>query len=131
MPEYLATPPPPYSIGPGESVQVWNAEQPAAGSGGLSASQQVAIVRVPGENGTSFSVDGFFSGDPGTFEVDIQAAVDDVDTEYQTVGSGNITSVDAVNFTFHFAANAENARFVRLLMRAIENSVTVTATIKR
>lgn len=131
MSVYVATPPPPYSIGPGESVEVWSAEQPPAGAGGPSASQQVALVRVPGENGTSFSVDGFFDGDPGTFEVDIQAAVNDIDTQYQTIGSGNITTVDVVNFTFHFAANAENARFVRLLMRAIENAVNVTAAIKR
>jgi hypothetical protein len=131
MPAYVPTPPPPYSIGPGESVQVWNAETPAAGAGGASASQQVALVRVPGENGTSFSVDGYFSGAPGTFEIDVQAAANDIDAQYQTVASGNLTTVDAVNQTFHFAANAENARFVRLLMRTRTNAVNVTATIKR
>ena len=47
------------------------------------------------------------------------------------IGSGNITTVDAVNFTFHFVANAENARFARLLLRSIDNAVNVTATIKR
>lgn len=131
MSAYVATPPPPYSIGPGESVNVWSAEQPAAGNGGASASQQVAIVRVPGENGTSFSVDGFFSADPGVFELDVQVALNDVDTQYQTCASGNLTTVDAVNFTFHFVANAENARFARLLMRARANAVNVTAGIKR
>jgi hypothetical protein len=136
MPPYIPTPPPPYSIGPGDSVQVWNAESPAAGAGPLagglsSASQQVALVRVPGENGTSFSVDGYFSAAPGAFEVDVQAAVNDVDSQYQTVASGNLTTVDAVNQTFHFAGNAENARFVRLLLRTLTNAVNVTASIKR
>ncbi len=53
MPQYLATPPPPYSIGPGESVQVWGVDtvpdEVAAGTGGASASQQVALVRAWGE----------------------------------------------------------------------------------
>ncbi len=131
MPPYLATPPPPYSIGPGESVLVWNAEDPVAGAGGASASQQVALVRVPGENGTSFSVDGFFSVAPGAFEIDVQAAAVDVDSQYQTVAGGNITTVDSVNQTFHFAGNAENARFVRLLKRSLTNDGKITATIKR
>ena len=61
MGTYLATPPPPYSIGPGESILAWNAEQPVAGSGGVSASLQAALVRVPGENGSAFEVSGFFS----------------------------------------------------------------------
>ena len=130
MPTY-ANSVPPYSIAPGDSVQVWNAEAPAAGNGGASASQQVALVRVPGENGTSFSVDGFFSAAPGAFELDVQAAAVDVDSQYQTVSGGNLTAVDSVNQTFHFAANAENARFVRLLMRTRGNAVNVTATVKR
>ena len=131
MGTYLATPPPPYSIGPGESILAWNAEQPVAGAGGVSASLQAALVRVPGENGSAFEVSGFFSAAPGAFEIDVQVADADVDTQYQTVASGNLTTVDAVNQTFHFAANAENARFVRLLMRTRGNAVNVTATIKR
>lgn len=133
MPVYLATPPPPYSLGPGEGLlgNCWNAEQPVAGNGGVSASSQFALVRVPGENGTSFSVDGFFAAAPGAFEIDVQAATNDVDTQYQTVAGGQITSVDSVNNTFHFVGNAENARFIRLLMRSRANAVNVTATAKR
>lgn len=131
MPAYVATPPPPYSIGPGESVQVWNAEQPAIGAGGVSASQQVALVRVPGEAVTGFSVTGFFSAAPGTLEIDVQVSNVDVDTQYQTVANGNITTVDAINQTFHFDASTVNARFVRLLMRARANAVNCTADIKR
>jgi hypothetical protein len=131
MPAYLATPPPPYSVGPGESVQVWNAESPVIAPSATAASQQVALVRVPGENGTSFAVDGYFSAAPGAFEIDVQAAVNDIDAQYQTVAGGNITTVDATNQTFHFAGNAENAKFARLLMRTRTNSVKVTAQITR
>ena len=122
-----------YSIGPGESLQVWNAQAVPAGNGAgtLSASMQVAPVRVPGENGTSFSVDGFFSAAPGVFEIDVQVAAVDLDGQYQTCAGGQINSVDAVMQTFHFVGNAENARFVRLLMRTLTNAVNVTAAIKR
>lgn len=131
MPVYAATPPPPYSIGQGELALVWNAEQPVAGNGGVSASSQLAMSRIPGEPGTQFSVDGFFAAAPGAFEIDVQVAAVDVDTQYQTCASGQITSVDAINNTFHFSANAENAKFVRLLMRSRTNAVNVTARIGR
>ncbi len=86
---------------------------------------------MPGENGTSFSVDGYFDIAPGAFEIDVQAAVNDVDSQYQTVSGGVINSVDATNQTFHFVGNAENARFIRLLMRTLTNDGDVIATIKR
>lgn len=131
MPPYLATPPPPYSISAGEAYLVWNAEQPAAGNGGASASQQLALTRIPGEPGTEFSVDGFFSGAPGVFEIDVQVSADDVDAHYQTILNGMINSVDAVNNTFHFDAPYVASKFVRLLMRSLANAVNVTATISR
>ena len=131
MPAYIPTPPPPYSIGPGEFVQVWLNETPVAGVSNPAASQQVALVRVPGDFLTAFAVDAQFSAAPGVFEVDVQAANEDIDSHYQTVSGGNITTVDATNNTFHFSANAENARFVRLLMRSRTNAVSISATIKR
>lgn len=119
------------SIAPGDVVTVWNAEQPVIGAGLLSASTQLALCIQPGQGGTPFEVSGFFSGAPGTFELDVQVADADIDTQYQTAANANITTVDSTNNTFHFDGSTISARFVRLLMRARANAVNVTATIKR
>jgi hypothetical protein len=121
---------PPNAIWPGDFAQVWNAEQPAPGAGGTSASQRVALGS-PGGSPGGFSVTGFFSGAPGSFEVDVQVSDVDVDTQYQTCANGNITSVDATNQTFHFDGSTVLATFVRLLLRSRTNAVNVTADIRR
>lgn len=113
----------------GQVVNVWNAETPTPGTGGNSASQQVALASTPLRPGTPFSVDGKFSGAPGAFEVDIQVASTDSDTNYQTCSNCNITAVDATNNTFHWDLVLVNAKFARLLMRTRTNSVSITATI--
>ena|SRR5579872_206528 len=124
MPAYSnATPP--YSIAQGDSVQVWNAEQPAAGGGGASASMRVALTPQPGRKG--FSVNGFFSAAPGVFEIDVQVSDVDNDAQYQTISGGNITTVDGTNNTFHLDAPGVTALFARLLMRSRANAVNVTA----
>ena len=105
---------PPSAIWPGDFAQVWNAEQPTPGSGGAAASQRVALGAKEGGPG-GFSVTGFFSGAPGSFEVDVQVADVDADAQYQTVANGNITTVDATNNTFHFDGATVLATFVRLL----------------
>ena len=121
---------PPSAIWPGDFAQVWNAEQPAPGSGGASASQRVALGTKEGGPG-GFSVTGFFSGAPGSFEIDVQVSDVDADTQYQTISGGNITTVDATNNTFHLDASGVLATFVRLLMRSRTNAVNVTADIRR
>lgn len=78
-----------------------------------------------------FSITGKFSGAPGAFEIDVQVADVDADTNYQTCANGNITSVDATNNTFHFDGPTVTATFMRLLMRTRTNSVSVTSTISR
>jgi hypothetical protein len=112
---------PPLDVGetptaPASSIQCALAE----GSGGTG-----------GPGGTPISFDGKFSGAPGGFEVDCQAAQIDADANYQTVASGNITAVDATNNTFHFVANVENARFVRMKILSRTNAVSFIGTIKR
>jgi hypothetical protein len=121
---------PPSAIWPGDFAQVWNAEQPTPGSGGASASQRVALGSKEGGPG-GFSVTGFFSGAPGSFEVDVQVADVDADTQYQTVANGNIITVDATNNTFHFDGATVLATFVRLLLRSRTNAVNVTADVRR
>ena len=121
---------PPSAIWPGDFAQVWNAEQPAPGSGGASASQRVALGMKEGGPG-GFSVTGFFSGAPGSFEIDVQVSDVDADAQYQTCANGNLTTVDATNQTFHFGGSTVLATFVRLLLRSRTNGVNVTADIRR
>lgn len=121
---------PPIGIWPGDTSQVWNAEQPAPGNGGASASQRVALGSQGGAP-AGFSVTGFFSGAPGAFEIDVQVSDVDVDSQYQTSLNGNLTVVDATNQTFHYDGNNVLATFVRLLMRSRTNAVNITADIRR
>lgn len=130
MPNYSFSPPW-YSVAPGEQVAVWLAETPTPGAlGVLAASQQLALLRLQTQNGMPFNVSGFFSGDPGTFEIDIQVSDDDVDAHYVTIANGQISAVNAT-FAFHVACTLESATFVRLLMRTRTNAVAVTAYIAR
>jgi hypothetical protein len=78
-----------------------------------------------------FSVTGFFSGAPGSFEIDVQVSDVDADAQYQTCANGNLTTVDATNQTFHFDGSTVLATFVRLLLRSRTNGVNVTADIRR
>jgi hypothetical protein len=126
---------PPYNAGnsvdlsANSPVIVWKGETPTPGNGTTAASQQVALYARPGASGTPFSVDGKFSGAPGAFEIDVQVAATDSDTNYQTIANGNVTTVDSTNNTFHLDAVLVNAKFARLLMRSRTNSVTITATL--
>jgi len=121
---------PPIGIWPGDTSQVWNAEQPAPGNGGASASQRVAIGTKDGTP-AGFSVTGFFWAAPGALEIDVQVSDVDVDAQYQTCLNGNLTVVDATNNTFHYDGATVLATFVRLLMRTRTNAVNVTADIRR
>src|SRR5437016_3817788 len=115
MPVYNAQNP--LQCAPGQVQTVWSAETPAPGAGTTAASQQVALVAVNTRGGSPFSVDGKFSGAPGVFELDVQVASGDADTNYQTIANGAITAVDATNNTFHLDAVTVNAKYARLLMR--------------
>lgn len=115
----------------GQVIAVWSAESPTPGTGTTAASQQLALNPSGGGDLSPFSIDGKFSGAPGVFEVDVQAAAVDADTNYQTVQNGAISSVDATNNTFRFDGTLVQAKFIRLLMRARANAVTVTATVSR
>jgi hypothetical protein len=125
FPAYNASPP--IALSSGDVGIAWNAETPTPGNGLASASQQFTIFNTNNVGGTPFSVDGKFSGAPGTFEVDVQVASTDSDTNYQTCSNCNITTVDSVNNTFHLDAVQVNTRFIRLLMRSRANSVSITA----
>lgn len=116
----------PVPLGPGVTATVWSAETPTPGNGTTAASQQVSLSNKG--TGTGFSCDGKFSGAPGVFEVDVQVAAADSDTNYQTAANANITTVDSTNQTWHFDGTLVNAKYARLLMRTRTNSVSITAT---
>lgn len=122
---------PPNAINAGDIQVVWNAENVPAGINAASASVQVALGGPYGVGNSGIEVSGFFAADPGTFELDVQVADFDIDAQYQTVANGNIASVDATRFTFHFDGPTVKARFARLLMRTLTNAVKVTASIGR
>lgn len=114
----------------GITSRVWNAETPASGAGGASASQGVALPRKTSSGLYPFSVDIVFAGAPGAFEIDVQVADVDVDARYQTIQGGQINAVDAVNNTAHLDAPENTAKFVRLLNRtANANAQPQTAEI--
>jgi hypothetical protein len=117
----------PVSLQPGSVVNVWNAETPTPGNGTTAASQQVELYCTQNA-GCPFGVDGKFSGAPGAFEVDVQVAASDSDTNYQTCSNCNITTVDSTNQTFHMDAVLVTAKYARLLMRTRTNAVSITAT---
>ena len=106
----------------------WSGETPTPGNGTTAASQQYQINHS-GPRGKTFAVDGHFSGAPGPFEVDVQVASVDSDTDYQTAANANITTVDATNNTFHYDGTLVTTNFVRLLMRSRTNAVSITARI--
>lgn len=119
----------PINLSPGAVVTVWSVETPTPGSGTTAASQQVSLTAIPSRSGTPFGVDLKFSGAPGAFEVDVQVAAQDSDTNYQTITNGNITTVDATNNTAHLDATLTTAKYARLLLRSRTNAVSITATI--
>lgn len=113
----------------GVIVVVRNAETPASGSGGASASQAVALPDTSFTKLRPFSVDTKFTGAPGAFEDDIQVANEDIDANYQTILNGNITTVDAVNNTYHVDVPNNTAKFVRILCRTQNANAVAQRTI--
>lgn len=116
------------SLLPGQSLILFNAEQPAPGNAGItSGSIAFAASPSPVHDQISLAFDGSFAGAPGAFEVDVQVCDGDptVDANFQTVANGNITAVDATNNTFHFDFKGFG-RFFRALLRSRANAVNLT-----
>lgn len=102
-------------------------ETPAAPQAGL-AYALAGNTQLSAPDG--FAVDGRFSAAPGVFEVDVQVADTDADANYQTISNGNVTTMDATNFTFHFDCTFVRARFARVLLRTRTNAVGFICTIR-
>lgn len=116
----------PGALYPGDKGQCFNAEQPAVPQASIS----FAIGPGVYENyPQSASVEGFFSGAPGAFEIDLQTADTDADAFY-TSEATTITAVSANN-TFRAEYPSIKAKFARLLLKTRTNGVNLTASIAR
>ena len=120
------TPPLPQALYPGDSGLCFNAEQPAV--------PQASIAFALGSHGNDYtlqpvSVEGFFSGAPGAFEIDLQTSDTDADGMYASE-STTITTV-STNNTFRAEFPSVKAKFARLLLKSRANAVNLTARIWR
>ena len=123
-------PPLPVALYPGDKGIVFNAEQPAAPP---QASISVALGERPGGGVKTLSVEGFWSGAPGNFEVDLQTSDTDADGSYQAEGAGITQASAGVNTTANtFRAEFANvsANFARLVLKTRANAVNLTAGIR-
>ena len=79
--------------------------------------------------GVSFEL--WFSGDPGNFEVDVETADEDIDSHYCKINSWvNDTSLNS-NYVGRIELVSFWARFVRLKLVSITNSVTISAVVTK
>jgi hypothetical protein len=119
-------PPLPVALYPGDTTLVFNAEQPVAPQ----SSVAVALSQSPHEGVVpSVSVEGFFSGAPGVFEIDLQSA--DVDADAFYVSYANVINAVGGNNTFRGEFPNVKAKFVRARLVARANAVNLTLRITR
>jgi hypothetical protein len=116
------------AVYPGDQYFLFNAEQPTAPQ----ASQQVCLGNAyDNTNSQGVSIELFFSGAPGAFEVDIQVADTDQDTAYITYPTaGIITTVNANNFARTELVPVK-AKFLRARLVSRTNAVNLTVKVSR
>ena len=113
---------PPFAIYPGDSVSVFNNENPTPPQ----ASQQVAIGNVYGADDVGVSVLlSYPGGTPTSVIINVQMADTDVDASYVTVTSSSNPAGDSLNL------NAQRHKFVRVQKAAQSGGGAMTAVIAR
>jgi len=112
---------PPFAIYPGDSVSVFNNENPTPPQ----ASQQVAIGNVYGEDDVGVSAIITYASAPTSVQIDIQMADVDADASYVTVATTSQTGGDQLN------VNTARHKFVRARKVAQSGGGAVTVTIAR
>ena len=123
MPIYGEVSPPLVGLG----AAVWDDEEVTpGGSPDESSSTAISLHRNPNLP-SCISVEVRFAADPGVFQIDLQCADTDEDEYYVTKASFD----DGLNDFFVGRIEAANiiARFARLRMVVLSNSVNVTARI--
>lgn len=96
------------------------------------ASKSVNLERRPGSFypwGASFEI--FFSGAPGTFEVDIQTADIDQDSHYCTISTINSTGSLNANNVGRIELPQFWAKYVRAYVKTLTNPVQVGVLVTR
>lgn len=106
----------------------WNGETVTAAT--LSAAVQLERLPGPLFYPWGFSVEIWFSGNPGSFEIDVMGANNDVAANYLPLGS--ITTASGSTVTGAFVARYDMAsnlwpKYVALYLKTLTNSVQVTA----
>ncbi len=111
-----------------QSELFFDAEQPAPPQ----ASRQFHIPQGRlGSQPPTVTIEGFFSADPGVFQLDVQEADTNTDDAYQTVPSaGSVTAVDA-NFYFRVDLDPFVGVFIRLNLVSRTNGVNLTVKATR
>jgi len=121
MPNYNNTFPP-FAIYPGDSVAVFNNENPTAPQ----ASQQVAIGNVYGEDDVGVSVLlSYPGGAPASVSINVQMADTDVDASYVTVVNSSNPAGDSLNLS------VQRHKFVRVQKASQTGGGAMTAVIAR
>jgi hypothetical protein len=116
---------PPSSVGFGESASVIASTDTIFPAPFKSA--QVALAPNFSTGKVRCAVEIIFSGNPGTFSVQLQTADTDIDAAYNQEGTA-ITAVSAGNVARAEFPDAV-AHFARIYIATLTNSVTATAKI--
>ncbi len=127
MPSYSNTLPP-LSVGFGESAVViapTDAIYPAPFK-----SAQVALAPNFSTGKVRGAVEIIFSGNPGTFQANLQTADTDADASYVSIAAGSIANAQ-MNATYVARIEIADivARYARLYIGTLPNNVTATAKI--
>jgi hypothetical protein len=117
MPNYN-TQNPPYAIFPGDLALAFNAESPSAGQ----ASQQFAVPHYSGfsEGGRTIRWQTLYGTAPSAVNIALQAAMQDVDAQYQTIDSSTNTAGESRSVA------GVNALFLRAKVTSITGGSAVT-----
>lgn len=108
----------------GSPVVVLNVDDPIADG---YKSRQICLHRTE-HLSTALSVELAFSGDPGTFQIDLQTA--DTDEEKYYVTKSSLKSTDSLlnsSFVGRIETPSVVAKFARLMVVDLTNAVTVVA----
>jgi hypothetical protein len=109
---------------PGDLPQtLWNAEARVAGD----FSPAVCLSKKDESHPGTVSIEGFFSGAPGAFEIDLQTSDTDADGMYQQEGLG-ITVANSQN-AFRGEFMSVSANFARVNLKSLGNAVNITLRI--
>lgn len=104
-------------------------ESPVAGTASIA-------ITLPSRDGGAvpmISFEGFFSGAPGVFEIDIQESDTDADGLYilPTAAAYKVTAVDATTQAFRVDLNPTGGKFMRVKLVSRANAVSLVLKVTR